>query len=147
MKYKTAISVILSITAVSGGMILNFPQFLMESPATLKNLVVTIAYVVTWIFALIIGIRSMSRRVKRYFCMFWAATLIFSMLTVYVNLTGIYAGWAIPFVILLLTPWYGICFLIDDFMQSAIVIALISSGMLVYLLKMHSKLIITEGRS
>ena len=126
MKYKALISISLSMIAIISGIYLNFPQFLMGSPANIKNLIVTLAYVIIWITALIIGIRSKNHMVMRYFYIFWIVTLIFSIVTVFINMAEIYTAWALPFVILLLTQWYGILFFINNFETSAIIIAVIS---------------------
>lgn len=112
--------------AIISGIYLNFPQFLMGSPANIKNLIVTLAYVIIWITALIIGIRSKNYMIMRCFYIFWIVTLIFSIVTVFINMTEIYAAWAVPFVILLLTQWYGFQFFINNFETSAIIIAVIS---------------------
>ncbi|MDF2883945.1 MAG: hypothetical protein K0R54_4510 [Clostridiaceae bacterium] len=90
MKYKAPISISLSMIAIISGIYLNFPQFLMGSPANIKNLNVTIAY------------------------------------TIFINMAEIYAAWALLFVILLLTQWYGIQFFINNFQASAIIIAVLS---------------------
>ena len=55
MKNKAKPVVILSIVAVIGGMVLNFQEFLMGSPANAKNLIVTFTYIAIWILVLIIG--------------------------------------------------------------------------------------------
>jgi hypothetical protein len=79
MKCKALISISLSMIAIISGIYLNFPQFLMGSPANIKNLIVTLAYVIIWITALIIGIRSKNYMVMRCFYIFWIVTLIFSI--------------------------------------------------------------------
>jgi hypothetical protein len=126
MKYKALTSAILSVVAIIGGIYLNFHQFLMGSPANIKNLIVTIVYVIIWIISLNIGSESKNCRVMKYFYIFWIATLIISVITAYVNMTEVYAGWAIPFAILLLTQWYGINFFINNFVTIAIIIAVLS---------------------
>lgn len=111
MKYKALISITLSMLAIISGIYLNFPQFLMGSPANIKNLIVTMAYVFIWVTALIIAIKSKNYMVMKYFYIFWIVTLIFSIVTAFINMAEIYAAWAVPFVILFLTQWYGTTFL------------------------------------
>lgn len=131
MKHKALISISLSMIAIISGIYLNFPQFLMSSPANIKNLIVTIAYIIIWITALFIGTRSKNYIVMRSFFIFWIVTLVFSIVTVFINVAEIYAAWAVPFVILLLTQWYGIQFFINNFETSAIIIAAISLAAIV----------------
>ena len=45
---------------------------------------------------------------------FWLLTLLFALLTAYVNITDVIVDWAIPFVIVLLGPWYGVSFFISE---------------------------------
>ncbi|MHC1685257.1 MAG: hypothetical protein AB6733_20350 [Clostridiaceae bacterium] len=126
MKDKAIISVILSLVAIIGGLVINFPQFLMGNSANVKNLIATLVYLIIWVLALIIGARSKCRGIMKCFFVFWISTLIFSVMTIYVNITEVYVGWAIPFVILLLSQWYGIGFFINGFVTIAIIIAVIS---------------------
>lgn len=131
MKHKALISISLPMIAIISGIYLNFPQFLMGSPANIKNLIVTIAYIIIWITALFIGTRSKNYIVMRIFFIFWIVTLVFSIVTVFINMAEIYAAWAVPFVILLLTQWYGIQFFIKSLETSAIIIAVLSLAAIV----------------
>lgn len=135
MENKAILSVVLSIVSIIGGMVLNFQQFLMGSTASEKNLIVTLVYMVIWILAIAIGVKSKSYRIIRCFSVFWTATSIVSLITVYVKLTGISAVGAIPFVILLLTQWYGVTFFINEFLTSAIIISVISFVLIITCLR------------
>lgn len=126
MKNKIPAAIILSIVAVVGGMALNFHEFLMGSPATIKNLLVTFTYIAIWIFILIMGIRSKNHGIMRYCSVFWMITLLLSILTWYANATEALVDWAIPYAILLLGQWYGIDFFVDSFLITAVIIASIS---------------------
>lgn len=130
MKNKTELAAILLIGIAIAAVVLNFPEFLMGSPANTKNVIVTIAYMTGWIFVLRISIKDRDRKILTSAIFFWLATLLFSLLTAYVNATGALVDWAIPFVIVLLGPWYGVSFFISDFVAVSIIIALISFGML-----------------
>lgn len=118
--------IIVPIFTIIVGLVLNFQEFLMGSPATVKNLIVTFVYIAIWIFILIITLKSMNRRVMKYYSAFWLLTLLFAILTGFVNVTGVNVDWAIPFVALLLTQWYGIELLVDNFLITSIIISSLS---------------------
>ncbi|ERK30696.1 hypothetical protein [Clostridium intestinale] len=126
MKNSTILLVILSIVAVIGGMVLNFQEFLMGSPANFKNLIVTFLYLLIWIFILFISIRFKNRSVLRYCLVFGVVMLVLSLLTIYINVSGATANWALIFVILLLGQWYGINFFTGSFLISSIILVFIS---------------------
>lgn len=126
MKNKAIATILLSIGAVIGGMILNFQEFLMGSPANIKNLIVTFLYIAIWILVLVISIKIKSLIVLKYCSVFWIITLLLAILTIYVNTTGTSSDWALPFVILLLGQWYGVNFFVGSFLTTSIIIAAIS---------------------
>ena len=126
MRISTLLLVILSIVAVIGGGFLNFQEFLMGSLANYKNLIVTFSYLLIWIFILLISIRFENRSVLRYCLVFWIGMLVLSLLTIYINVSGATANWALIFVILLLGQWYGINFFTGSFLNSSIILVFIS---------------------
>lgn len=126
MKNKATTIIILSILTIIGGMALNFQEFLMGSPATLKNLIVTFVYMAIWILILAISIKSKNRGIMKYCSVFWIITLILSILMGYVNVTGASIDWALPFAILLLGQWYGINFFVRSFLTASIIMSFIS---------------------
>ncbi|SET64294.1 hypothetical protein SAMN05660297_03020 [Natronincola peptidivorans] len=126
MENKITMTMVLSILTVVAGMILNFQEFLMGSPATIKNLIVTLAYIIIWIFILVISIQSKNHRVIKYLSILWILTSFVSIVTAYVNITGASAYWVIPLAILLLGQWYGIHFFVTSFLTSSIIVASIS---------------------
>lgn len=128
MNSKT--TTVLSIAAVIAAAALNFPEFLMGSPASVRNIIVTVAYIAIGILVLVISTIKKRRRIMAVCVAFWLLTLLFALLTAYVNITDVIVDWAIPFVIVLLGPWYGVSFFISDFVAVSIIIALISFGML-----------------
>lgn len=129
MKDKELIIVPLVITIV--GIILNFPEFLMGSPATVKNLFVSAIYLGAWIFVIKKSSNNRKQGISMVYLLFWFVTLFFSFVTVYVNVSEAIADWAIPFVILFLTQWYGLTIFIDSHHTFAISIALISLVMVI----------------
>lgn len=126
MKNKLTIAIILSIISVIGGMVLNFNEFLMGNPASMKNLLVTLAYIAIWVFVLIIGIRNNKHEVMKYCFVFWFMTSFISILTLYANTTDALITWAIPLVILFLSQWYGIDFFVQSPLAMSIIISFIS---------------------
>ena len=127
MENKTA-TVILSIVAVIGGIVLNFEEFAWGGPVNAKSLIVTLAYLAIWVFVLIRSTKGKSSKMVKYCFSFWILTFFFSLLTAYTNATEASADWAIPFVIVFLGPLDGIRFFVNDFMISSIIIAIISFG-------------------
>jgi len=126
MENETAATIILSIMVVIGGMVTNFQEFLMGSPATIKNLMVTCAYTGVWIFVLGIGTKRKNRGIIKYCLVFWMITLFLSILTIYINATGASANWTLPFVILFLGQWYGIRFYFESILTVTIIMTSIS---------------------
>ncbi|RTQ87436.1 hypothetical protein [Lysinibacillus telephonicus] len=130
MKNKV-IFIIVPIFSIIVGLVLNFQESLMGSPATVKNLIVTFVYFTIWIFILIITLKSKNRRVMKYYSTFWLLTLLFTILTGFVNVTGVNVDWATPFVALLLTQFYGIELLVDNFIITSIIISSLSLMMFI----------------
>lgn len=130
MKNKV-IFIIVPIFSIIVGLVLNFQESLMGSPATVKNLIVTFVYFTIWIFILIITLKSKNRRVMKYYSTFWLLTLLFTILTGFVNVTGVNVDWATPFVALLLTQFYGIELLVDNFQITSIIISSLSLMMFI----------------
>lgn len=126
LKNIAPITIIIFIGTIIGGSILNFTEFLMGSPATIKNLSVTIAYLAICILILGVGRKYKSSEIMKWCSVFWAITFFSAILTVFVNATGVTASWAIAFIILFLGQWYGINFFIGSFLTSSIIIALIA---------------------
>lgn len=134
MSYEIITAIILSIAAVIGGMVLNFHEFLMGSPATVKNVVVTVAYIAIWILISRIGVKYKNRGFIKYCSIFWIITFFFAIVIMFVNTTGALAVWALLPIILLLGQWYGITFFIRGFLIESIIIAFISLAASIILL-------------
>jgi len=81
MKNRITATIVLSIVAIIVGMALNFNDFLMGNPASMKNLLVTFAYITIWVLVLIIGIRNKNRGIMKYCSVFWIITLFISVVT------------------------------------------------------------------
>jgi hypothetical protein len=132
LKNKVSIiPIILSILIVIGGMVLNFQEFLMGSPATLKSVIVTTAYILIWILLLMIGIKNKDSVVMKYYSVFWVLTMFTSLITAFVNVADANIGFVNIFVILLLGQWYGIKFIVGSYLTTLIIIAIISLIMII----------------
>lgn len=124
---NTIIFIIVPILAVIIAVVLNFQGFLMSSPVTVKNIFVTFVYLAIWISILIITLKSKNYfAMNYYYLVFWLLTLFFAVITAFANVTEFYTDWAIPFIILLLTPLYGIDILVDNHLTTAIIVASLS---------------------
>lgn len=130
MKNSVTTAIVLSIIAIVGGMVLNFSEFLMGSPATIKNFIVTFGYIVIWIQILKMAIDNGNRGIMIYSSVFWLITLLLAILMGYVNVTGAQVDWVLPFAILLLGQWYGINLFVGSFLATSIIIAILSFVML-----------------
>lgn len=120
------ITILLIIFAFIVCLILNFPDSLMGHTPTIKNLVVTVVYITIWVFVLSIASRNKDRVMMKYYSVFWLITLFFAILTVLVNAAVFNAHWATPFIALLLTPWYGIELMVDNFLITSVIISSVS---------------------
>jgi hypothetical protein len=138
MKRKTILIVILSLVAVIGCMVLNFQEFQKGSTANEKNLIVTFIYVATWLLVILLG--SSSKKLLKYFYVFWITTLFISLVNLYINVTDVTASWALPLVILLMGQWYGLMYFTSKFMVATIVIAIISFGINLTILQLLRRL-------
>lgn len=126
MKNRITATIVLSIVAIIVGMALNFNDFLMRNPASMKNLLVTFAYITIWVLVLIIGIRNKNRGIMKYCSVFLIITLFISVVTWYANVTDSIVDWIIPFAILFSGQWYGINFFVGNHLTTSIIIASIS---------------------
>jgi hypothetical protein len=131
LKGKAIVSILLPILIITVGIYMNFQEFLMGSPATIKNLVVTSLYLATWIVVLVVTAKSKNRVLMKFYSVFWVMTLFFAFNTGYANIVETNGSWAIPFVILFLTQWYGLKYFVGSFLTASILIACISLIMVV----------------
>lgn len=126
MKRKEIILIYFPIFAIIFGVVLNMPEFFKGSPATMKNLIVTLLYFAIWVLVLSIAYKYKNRKLMRYYSAFWLMTLFFAVLSVYVNMVYFVANWAIPFVGLLLPQWYGIRLFAEHLLVTNIIISSVS---------------------
>ncbi len=120
-----------SILVVIFGIVLNFPEFLMGSPASIKNLIVTLIYIIVWTLIFKINSTSKNDKVMKFYAMFWILTLLSAIITGYVYITNAIVDWAIPFAIVFLTQWYGITFFTESFLVSSVIIMIASLIMII----------------
>ena len=131
MKNSKNIIVILSVIATISAIVLNFNEFLMGSPARIKNLFVTFSYIAIWVFVLIVGVRNKNRGIIKYCSIFWLITMLTAIVAWYANASDAIIDWAIPFVILFLGQWYGVAFFAHSSLTMSIIISFISLVMLI----------------
>jgi len=128
MHKKQSVKPFLVVTGVLLAAAINFPEYLMGSPATLKNLLITLGYLGMWI---VIPTREFSPGGRFSFMLFWGGTLLIALVTAWVSVTGGSAVWAILPALPLLGPWYGLMFFASDYSVMAALVALFSLGMAV----------------
>lgn len=132
MNIKKVIIFFITILTILGSIILNFKEFINDYwPVNIKNVIVTAAYIVTWIIVLSISIICKYSRIVKVYSIFWLITLIHAMLIIISKATGANVGWAILSAILFLCPWYGLTFYIKESISIGIVIAICSLSILV----------------
>lgn len=126
MKSKVQMLIYLPVFTIIIGIVLNMPEFFKGSPATIKNLIVTVLYVGIWLIVLSLASRYKERKILKYYSVFWLFTLFFALLSVYINTVYFVANWAIPFVGLLLPQWYGIEIFAENLLITNITISSVS---------------------
>lgn len=126
MERKVTLSILLITITFIVCLVLNFPDALMGNAPTIRNAIITFVFVSIWIFVFFIVLRNKNQAVMKFFLLFWLVTLFFAVLTALANGEIIDATWATAFIALLITPWYGIELLTDDFLITAIIISIIS---------------------
>lgn len=110
---------------------LNITVFISEIPITMKNVIVTLIYIIVLILATILEIINKNRKIVKYLSMFWFATLFSGVLLVYVNTVGLTPRWMIPFMVLFISPWCGMEYFVNSNILNAIIITFISLVMLI----------------
>ncbi|MBN7772479.1 hypothetical protein [Clostridium aminobutyricum] len=118
--------VLSSIVVIIGSGILNFNEFLMGSPANIKNVMVTFLYIIFWILFLVIGIKLKSKILLKYSLAFWLITLFAAGMATYANITDHSPSIGLPFVACFLGQWYGLDFSINNYTVTNSIILLIS---------------------
>lgn len=128
--YLISITTILVFSSV----FINFPEHLMGDTATIKNLVVTLAYSFGWVGIILVSITNNNDRFLLFSRYFWLLTLISALISIYVNVTSIEAMWALLPVVIFLTPWYGLRYFISSFIGLSSITALFSLFVIVTLI-------------
>ncbi|MGD7054295.1 hypothetical protein [Sutcliffiella horikoshii] len=128
MNYKILACLFLPILNIAFGLKLNLLDSFKGSPATFENLLVTIVHLAVWIFSLAFAYKAESKAMLKLYAIFWALTLAISALTAYINSveTTVDFAWAIPIAMLLLPPWYGFDYFVDDDFVLSIILMVIS---------------------
>ena len=128
MNNKNFLLIILPIVNTTLGLILNFKHSLMGSPS-IKNLIVTLVYLAIWVLVFSICTKTRNHIIMKFYAVFWIFTLSLAIITVYINLTEITVNAVLPLVILFLTQWAGIDYLVDNYLISFVLVSFISLTM------------------
>ncbi len=107
---------------------LNLNEFIFGNAANIKNVAVTLTYIVLWLGVIMIGMTGKSRRVLKGSLVFWLLTFVFSAITAYVDMTSAQVDWAIPFVLLFMPQWYGLIYFSHNYLVISVVVAVIAAG-------------------
>jgi hypothetical protein len=131
MNRKQTFLICLSISAIIGGIILNFREFVNDYwHVNSKNAIVTFAYISIWLLIIIAAIKNEYTIIIKSSIIFWVITLVLSLLAIYINVAGVNAGGVILLAILFLSQWTGLNYFIESYLYIFIIIALFSLSIL-----------------
>jgi hypothetical protein len=125
---KPIISIIFSLVAITGCFAVNYPEYMMGTPATIKNAIVTALYIVLWIYAFYYAKYNNRRKTWWFYFIFWGLTLACAIMYLYAILTDGLADWYMFMGIALIGQFYGLGFFLGTsivFYSAIIAIALI----------------------
>ncbi|WP_404430858.1 hypothetical protein [Sutcliffiella horikoshii] len=127
MNYKILACLILPILNIVFGVALNIFDSI-DSPATLKNFLVTTVHLAVWIICFGIAYKAESKGVLVFYAIFWALTSGVAALTAYIDSveTTVDFAWAIPIAMLLLPQWFGLNYLVEGYFVSSMIVLVMS---------------------
>jgi len=123
---KAWIGILLIITTVVA-IILNFNSALQGSVAVLKDFIVTFIFLVVWGVLLVHAVKHKEYNVILPSIVFWTLSLITALLVIAINSFDLTINIVIPFVIVFLTPLYGIRILGVSHIFAQIIMAVIAA--------------------
>jgi len=94
--------------------ILNLKSFLYQSNLSLFEYLVSIVYLVIWVYIFSIGIINKKSSLIFFSTIFWIMTFLTSAVSLYVIITDILFSENILFLIVFITPLSGFDFMFDD---------------------------------
>lgn len=130
LKLIIAAVALLSAAITVSSIILNFNEFLVGSPATMKSIIVAFVYIAIWVIVIVTGGKVQSVKLIKYSIVFWLLTLLTAAAIMYANAADAIVDWAIPFAILFISPLYGLDIFADNFLITSIIIAVLSLVMI-----------------
>ncbi|MDV4151523.1 hypothetical protein R0131_11860, partial [Clostridium sp. AL.422] len=86
---------------------LNFNELLMGGPVKLKNIVVSLAYLLIWFLIIFFAYKIKSKKLLKIFLGFWIFDFIVIILFIIIVKLDIYGSLIIPFIIICFGPLYG----------------------------------------
>ncbi|UAL47925.1 hypothetical protein K7887_02855 [Sutcliffiella horikoshii] len=127
MNYKILACLILPILNIAFGVALNLLDSI-DSPATLKNFLVTTVHLTVWIICFGFAYKAESKGVLVFYAIFWALTSGIAALTAYIDSveTTVDFTWAIPIAMLLLPQWFGLNYLVEGYFVSSMIVLVMS---------------------
>lgn len=128
---KIGLSVLIIITTIVA-IILNFNSALQGGSAVLLDSLVSFVFLGIWIFVFRYAVKHKEYNLILPFILFWIITLLTTLTTIIVNISDMTINFIIPFVIVFLTPLYGVRILGASYILALVVIAIISIGFIVY---------------
>ena len=111
----SVIFVILSMITFIACLLLNFIEFQNGSAASLRSVIITLAYATVWILVLLTGIISRNPGAVKYCAIFWFITFITSITALYGNTIGTvgnWGDWMFPLILLFIGQWHGLRFFV-----------------------------------
>lgn len=129
----SVVFVILSIIIFIACLLLNFIEFQNGSSASLRSVIITLAYATVWILVLVTGIISRNSGAVKYCALFWFITFITSITVVYGNTIGTVGRWGdfmFPLILLFIGQWHGLRFFVHVNIIYFTLISVISLAML-----------------
>ena len=120
--------VVMTIIAI----ICNFNEFTFGGKALLLGFLLSIVYLVTWVFVFRDALKNKEYNLILPTIIFWSITCLTALVTLYVNVTEATISLIIPFAIMFLTPMYGLNYMGINNIILLVSIAIIASYFIFY---------------
>lgn len=108
LKIKKILLLIASISNVVICICLNFNEILIGDPVKVKNIIVSIVYLLIWFFIIFFANKLESRKLLKVFLGFWILNFIVIILSIIIVKLDIYVFLIIPFIVISFGPLYGL---------------------------------------
>ena len=128
---KVWLGILLIITTVFA-IILNFNSALQGRHAVLLDCIVTVLFVCVWVVVFIYAVNRKENNQILPSIIFWIITLLTAITVIFINIFDLTINIIIPYVIVLLTPLYGIRVLGVSYISTLLLMALIAAFFVAY---------------